>query len=100
MGGLCSGPQVQNKMEIQGNHNLALMLNGVHYNITSIINGLVYEIIKTSRLDLIRIHFASALLILILMILVFHWLFPPRHAICSKINILGLEFLNIPPLFF
>ncbi|CAF4120354.1 unnamed protein product [Rotaria magnacalcarata] len=70
-------------MEIQSNHNLALMLNGVHYNIANIINGLVYEIIKTSRLDLIRIHFASVLLILILMILVVHWLFPSRHAICN-----------------
>ena len=72
MGGLCSRLQVHNKMEIYGNHNLAFMLNGVHYSITSILDGIVYEIITKSRLGLIRIHFASVLLALVLMMLAVH----------------------------
>lgn len=86
MGGMCSRPQLNNKMEIQGNHNLAFMLNGVNYNITNIVDGAVYEIVKRSRLDLIRINFISILLILILMILVLYWSIPSRHAMRSEIN--------------
>lgn len=101
MGVAYSRPQFSNKMEIHGNHNLAFMLNGVHYNITNMIDEAIYEIVKKSRLDLIRIHFTSVLVILFVMILLFLlWLATSRQAVHGELNNLALKFLNIYVLFF
>lgn len=100
MGGICSRPQFNNKMKIQGNHNLAFMLNGVHYNITNIIDEMIHEIVKNSRLNMIKIHSASVLLILFLIMLFLYWFIPSRQVIRSEINKIALEFLNISQLFF
>ncbi len=71
---------------ISGNHNLAFMFNGVNYNLSSILGEAVNQIVESYRFDLIRIHFVSLFLTVILMLMVVQCLIPDHRIEKRKIN--------------
>ncbi len=96
MGPRHSTHQLTNEIGISGNHNIALMLNGVNYNLSSVFIGAVDRIVEGYRSDLIRVHFASAFLILIITSMMIRCLIS-RHRV-EKREIIQLklrDFLNM-----
>ena len=86
MGNPCSKFSLTNNMGISGNNNLALMFNGVNYNISSILDQTINQIVNGYRYDLVRVHFASIFLTLMLMLVMIRSLIPNHHAERSEIK--------------
>ena len=77
---------LMNKIGISGNHNLAFMVNGVNYNISSIFDETINQIVEGYRSDLILVHFTSVSLMLILISVIIRCLISDCAVAKREIN--------------
>ncbi|CAF4617426.1 unnamed protein product [Rotaria socialis] len=76
MGPKCSTFEMGGNVQIVGNGNSAVVINGVSYNISSLFNTAVDAIMQRYRSELILMQFTSVSLVVILVLLLLRFLMP------------------------
>jgi hypothetical protein len=80
MGGDCSKCFKGHNIEIVGHGNSALIINGVTFNITSMLEPVITLTIKQYRFEMITMHFASIFLVLLFVFIIIRYLMSHRHV--------------------
>jgi hypothetical protein len=85
MGPKCSTFEMGGNVQIVGNGNSAVVINGVSYNISSLFNTSVDAIMQRYRSELILMQFTSVSLVVILVLLLLRFLMPRNFVDKRKI---------------
>ena len=85
MGPRHSTPPVNNNINVSGNGNLAILINGVQHNISSMFDTAVDMVMQKYRSELILVHFTWIMLMAILIFFIILCLKPESCELKSKI---------------
>ena len=82
MGSTCSTIQTGGEIDISGNGNSAIIINGLRHNVSNMFNTAVNLITQKYRFELILIHFTSVLLMMISTLFIIRFLM--SHSAVEK----------------